>query len=120
MGGVERVGEREANIDETRQFQRPARQPVMQRLALEQLHDELIWTHVIQGTDVGMIERRYASRFALKPLAEGGLGYLQRNRPVQPRVARLPDFPHAALTQRRDQCIRPELFAWGKRHRRLQ
>jgi hypothetical protein len=46
------------------------REQVGQRLAFDELHDEIVGTDVVQRADVGMIERRDRARFALEALGE--------------------------------------------------
>jgi len=41
---------------------------------------------LVQSADVRMIERCHCPRLALEALAEVGLGYLQCDRAIQPRV----------------------------------
>jgi hypothetical protein len=72
--------------------------------------------------DVRMVERGQSFRFALKanqPLGVGGERFrqdLQRDVPLQARVACAKDFAHAAGTDRAKDLVRSELRSGGERH----
>ena len=40
------------------------------RVAVDQLHHEIVGTDVVQRADVGMVQRRHRTRFALRALGE--------------------------------------------------
>ena len=75
------------------------------------MNDE-VGADVVESADAGMIERRHSAGFAFEALAEIGLDHFERDRAVDARVARLPDFAHAAFAQRRDDLIRAGACAW--------
>ena len=68
--GVEGIGDREGDVDEDRHVHRPAREPLLERLAFEQFHrdERRIGADVVDRADVRVVERRGGSRFALKAL----------------------------------------------------
>src|SRR6185312_11476956 len=90
---------------------RAALQAMEQGLALQQLQHQVgpsvVLADLMQGADVGMVERADGLRFALEALARqraGGLGKeLDGHVAVQPRVARLEHLAHAARAQRFEQ-----------------
>jgi len=76
----------------------------------------------MQGADVGMIQRRDRTGFALETLAHfGGVGemrrqHFDRHRAVQARVACAIDFSHSAGPERSHDLVRPELRSCRKAH----
>src|SRR6185437_12607669 len=105
--GLQGIGDFDSPLYRLRRRDRPARQPRVQRLALEQLHHEkglaLVLAELVQGADVGMVERRDRQRLALKTLTRGGAGgfgqKLERDEAVQALVAGLEDLAHAACAE---------------------
>src|SRR5688500_11687556 len=89
--------------------QRPAVEPLRQRLALEVLHDEVVdaflLAHVVQDADVRVAEGGDGARLALEPRAHlraaavVGAQHLDRHRAVEARVARLVHLAHAARAE---------------------
>ena len=69
--------------------------------ALDVLHDQVIRADVVQSADVGVIQRGHGAGFPIEALGEPFLRHLDRNQAVQPRVARLVHFAHAALADQR-------------------
>ena len=69
--GVERVGYLDANVQEPLQFERAALNHVLQGRAGEALHDHeemaFVLTNFVDGTNIGMVQRRSRARFAAKP-----------------------------------------------------
>jgi len=78
--------------------------------------------HVIEVTNVGMIQGGNGARFALEALFEFRIvGEMSRqdldgHRAVEARIASAIDFAHATCTQWRLNFIRPEFRARGKSH----
>ncbi len=108
---------------------RPAgAQPVAQRLAFEQLADQerraLVAAEVVDGEDVGVVERRRGARLALEPLQPLGVPrhlrrqHLDRHLPPQPPVARPVDLPHPPGPERRQDLVGTEPAAGGEAHGR--
>ena len=58
-----------------------------------------------------MIQRRDRVGLALKTIGELLRGNLDRDVAIQPRIARLPHFAHAAFADGRDDLIRAEFVA---------
>jgi hypothetical protein len=106
--------------------QRTLRQPVRQRLAVEQLHDEerraVVLADVVQRTDVRVGQLRDRARFAIEARAElrvrgqRGRQDLDGDGPVEPRVAGLVDFAHAARANGAEDFVRTEACASGQGH----
>jgi hypothetical protein len=94
------------------------RQGSLQRLALDVLHHQEVRPHVVERADVGMVQRSDGMRLALEALAEAVVAFLDGDGAVQARVARLPDFAHAAFAQRPKDLVGTQLIARGKRHDR--
>ena len=96
-------------------FQRPARDAVLQRLAVEKLHGDeglaVLLADFIDGADVGMIQGGSGLRFALKSLQRlrvlgdiSGRNFRATKRP-QPRVLGLVDHAHAAAAEFFDDAV---------------
>src|SRR5215470_17459085 len=126
MRFVEGIGYGNRYCERLSQRQSATVQAVSEGLTFQVLQhqevDAVLRTNIVKSADVGMIQRRNCAGFALEALP--GLGILRemrgenldRNRAVQPRVARAIDLAHAACAQRRLDFIRPELGARGKPH----
>jgi hypothetical protein len=63
-----------------------------------------------------VIERRDRPRFLLELRAVFGIQFLEGNKAIEPRVAGLPDFAHAAGAERREHFVRAESSSSGKDH----
>jgi hypothetical protein len=123
MRDLERSGDR----------QRPAREPLGQRLALDQLHDENVpaagFLHAVERGNVRVIQRLEHLRFALEPRRAVGVERprlrqdLDRHLSPELRVARAIDLPHAAgaeaertsYSQRRVPRVSPIYFVGTSR-----
>ena len=76
-GGVrrrERVGQCNRRLQQNGKVERALAQPLLERFALEELHDDerLVFRRfadVVDGADVRMVQRGDRPRFTLKPLA---------------------------------------------------
>ena len=86
--------------------QRAASEPRRERLSLDVLHDQegrfLLAADVVQRADVRVVQRGDEARLAFEAgpaidRRERSAENLQRDRAVDPRVARLIDLPHPAL-----------------------
>src|SRR5271167_4968603 len=105
-------------------------QPLTQGFAFQQLHNQvrsaILHTDVIDGEDVGMVQRRDAARLLLEtvhPLGVGGDGlgqHLDGNGAVQPRVASAVHLAHAALADGRDDFVGAKFVVCGQCHWQLQ
>ena len=104
--GVEAVRDLDAELEDTVERQRSARDLVLQRPAIEQFHDDeplgSVLADVVDGADVGMVERRGDAGLALKPIQrfriarEIGRQELQRDLAAQAHVFGTIDHAHAA------------------------
>ena len=102
-------------LERARNRQRPLGQSRRQRLALQEFHDQevdaLFMPDVVQCADMRMIEGGNGARFAFEAFArlrivvDARQQHLDRDGPVQPRVARLVHFAHAAGAKRRDHLV---------------
>ncbi len=109
VGGVERVGNLPRDGQRVAHGQRPFREAIGERHAVDELeHQRGHAIHVLETVDradVGVIERRQYARFALEacePLRVGGEDAredLDRNVASQLRVARAIDFTHTASAE---------------------
>ena len=122
---LERVGERDAEIDHLVDAQAAAMDPSRERLAFEQLHREkrhvAIVADVIDHADVGVAQRRCGARFALKPLDRFAGGSVarkkfQRDQSTEPRIERLVDLPHPAAAEQPDDLVWSDLTAGTDGH----
>src|SRR6185503_6070569 len=100
-----------------------ARDAVRQRLALEQLHDQIVVADVVEGADVRMVQRRDRLRLALEARAQiGSMCELRRqdldgDAAIEPGVAGAVDLAHPARAERPDDLVWTEARSWGELHR---
>ena len=87
-----------------------------QRFAFDVLHHQVVRRHVVQMTDVGVIQRRNRPRLAGEPFGELDVRYLDRDVAVQPRIVGAIDLAHAAFTDGRLDLVGAECVARGERH----
>ena len=123
---VERVGDLDAEAQRLVERQRPLREPLGERLAFEQLHDQVVGValvaDVVERADVRVRELRDRLRLALEALADFGgfrevLGqHLDRDRAVEARVARAIDLAHATRAERRKDLVGAEAGAGCEGH----
>ncbi len=77
VGAVQGVGDLPADAEDVGQRQRAAREPLGQRLPVDQFHDQIVDStfapHVVQSADVRMIERGHRARLALEARADLGV-----------------------------------------------
>jgi hypothetical protein len=127
MGRRQRVADLDGGAQELGGRHRTLLQPPGQRVALDELHDEVVGpfvaAHVVQRADVRMREARHRARLPLEPFAQiGAVGcpggqHFDRDIPVEPRVARAVDLPHAARAERREDLVGTETGAGLQSHR---
>ena len=71
MRGVQRVGDLDAHVEHRGQAQRTGGEPILQRRALQILHDDerppVLLADVVDGADVRVVQRRRRLRFAREP-----------------------------------------------------
>jgi hypothetical protein len=121
MRRIERGGDLSGNSESLGDGQRPARQPICERWALDQLEDErrhaITFFQSVDRADVGMVERGEQPRLAREAHAPFRIGCELRrqdlDRDVAPElgVARPIDLAHAARAKRGDKGVRAELAA---------
>ena len=121
VSGIERVGDLDTQREDVFGFQRTAGDTMFQRHPVQELHgDEGLTvriTDVVDGADVGMVQGRSRSRFALK--SGNGLGMasnfrrqeLERREPVQSDIFGLIDDTHAAAAELVDDVVMGEGLA---------
>ena len=109
VGGIERVGDLDSQIEQLFNLERTALDLVFEGYAVQILHGDeglpVLLADVVNGADIGMVQGRGRLRFALEA-AEGLriFGYifgkeLQRDEAVQSRVFGLVNHTHAAATE---------------------
>src|SRR5450631_1817273 len=101
-------------------------QTVVEALALQVFHhqkiDSVLMADVMQGTDVGMVQRRNHPRFAietvlgLRVVGKMGRQNLDGNGAVKAGVAGTVDFSHSASAKGSEDFVRSELRAGGEGH----
>src|SRR6185436_9013324 len=97
--------------------QRPALQPLAERLALEQLHGDeqlaVLLADVVELADVRMVDAGGRPRLALEAPARGvvaaqGAHLLERDGAAEPLVPGCVDDAHAALAERARHGVVPD------------
>ena len=121
MGLLESVRNLTPIADRLVDRQRAPLEPCRQRLALEQLHDEVVAValaaDVVDGADVGVVQARDGLGFALETrpsflVARQLLGQdLDRDVSLEASVPRFVDLTHAAGPDGLDDLVRPQLRA---------
>ena len=87
-----------------------------QRAPVDVIEDQIVRSDVVDLTDVRMIQRGNGARLALEPIVEGIREPLDRHKPTEPRVARLPDLAHPASADGSENFIRTETSAGLEGH----
>ena len=129
MGGIERIGNLDGEPQQRVQFHRTPRDQILQGHALEILHGDkrlaILLANVVDGADVGMVQRGSGLGLALKAAERRGiLGHfigqkLERDKAMQPRVFRFVNHTHPAAAQLLDNAVvRNGLSDHGFRRRR--
>ena len=109
MRGAKGIGNLNRDSQRLAERQCTLLQPVSQRLAVEQLHDEerraVVFPDVVQRADVRVGQLRDRARFAIEARAEMRISServrenLDRHCAVEPRVAGLVDLAHPASAE---------------------
>ena len=115
MRGIERVGNFDGERQQRVQFQRAPRDQVLQGHAIEKLHGDkrlaILLADVVDGADVGMVQRGCGLRLALKAaerlrILGDFIGQkLEGDEAVQPRVFGFVDHTHPAAAQLLDDAV---------------
>lgn len=113
-------------IDQRANLERPTSESQMERLALEQLHDEealvVVATDIKQRADVRMTEAgnrlglAVETRFGLRVADAAGGQDLDGDVPIEARVLRAIDLAHTAHADRGDNFIGTEAGAGRQTH----
>src|SRR5438034_2842005 len=88
-----------------------APEPIAQGVSLHQLGHQIVGADVMDGADIGMIQRGDCSNLAVESLAEALPGDLDRDLAVESRIKGLVDLAHAASSQEAENLIWPQLRA---------
>ena len=109
MRGIERVGDLYGQRQQRVQFQGTPADAVAQRHSLQKLHGyegaTVLLADIVNGADVGMVQRRCSLGFALKAgQGNGAAGQvvgqeLEGNETMQADVFSFVDHPHAAAPE---------------------
>ncbi len=112
---VQAIGQCGGNVEECSEINRTAKQPLLQRFAVQQLHDNerptIRVTDVVDRADVGMLQSGHRSRFALRSLSRlRGISQmrgdnLDRDVASQARIAGLVNLTHGTGAERRDDLV---------------
>ncbi len=126
MGAIERVGDLRAQAQRLGRRERAAREARVERVALDQLEDEVIdvalLADVVERADVRVVEARDRLRLALEAGADLGLVRKVRRQDLHGDVAaeagvlRAVDLAHAAGAQRREDFVGTESGSGGQEH----
>ena len=94
--GFERIGDLARDGERLLERNRALLDPLGERLALDQLHDQVVRADVEQRADIGMVQRGDGARLALEAVAEPLGGDLHRHFAVQAGIGGAIDLAHAA------------------------
>ena len=113
--GLERVGDLDRERQQQIGLERAPGDAMLQRRPVEELHDEeraaVLLADVVDGADVGVIQRRRGPRLAAESgqrlgiVGEVGRQELQRDEALQPRVLGFVHDAHAAAAQLLDDAV---------------
>jgi len=115
MGGLERVGELNPDVEDVYDFQRPSADSIAQRLALERFHDDerrvTVLADVVNRADGGVAERACGARLDAESFER--LGFLrpacgeelERNLTSQARVFGQINHTHPAGAERAEDSV---------------
>ena len=116
MSRFERIGDLAGDLERLANPKWPLRNPIGECQALDHLHDEGGYSgrifEAVNMSDVGMVERREDSRFALKWATvqdrwRADRQYLDRHVAIELRIMGSIDFAHPAAPERGEDIIRP-------------
>ena len=126
MGLLQCLGNLNPVLQRLLERQRTFFQPIGERLAVEQFHDQIVgsilFADVVEMADVRVAQSRNRFGFALKARFQIRIGRKMRGQdfdgdiPAEPGVARAVDFAHASGAQRGLNLVRPEFRASRERH----
>ena len=123
---VERVGDLDRNLQRLVEGQRPFLEARGQRLAVEMRHDQIVRAidaaDVVDAADVRMVQGRDGASLALEAGSQIGIASdltwqdLDRDRPIEARVACSVDLTHSARADLDGHFIRAEACAGCECH----
>ena len=126
VGFIQGVGDLDAAPQHLFGRESALEQPLGQRLAFQELHDEVLdavlVAHVVERADVGMRERRDGLGFSLETLANLLVlrkmrgEDLDRDRALQPRVLRFVDLAHPSRAYGGEDLVGTEAGAGCEGH----
>ena len=122
MGRVQAFSDLRRQIERLPQREARAAQGVARDQFADQIHHPTLFADIMQGHDVGMIQRRDGFGFALKSLPAGlierklGRQNFERHFTVQTRVTRAEHFAHAASPERSQDQIGAEARSCREGH----
>jgi hypothetical protein len=103
------------------------REAVAQRLALQELGDEIrlpvLETHVVEGHDIGVVQRTGQLRLALEPFEERAVGaqrlghHLERHVPPEPGIPGSVHLGHSSTPEQGHHLVRADAGIEGETHR---
>src|SRR5262249_42340162 len=93
---------------------RSAFQAGRNRLALNQFHHQIVRSNIVEGTDVGMIQRGNGASFTLEALNELLLRDLNRDGAAQARIYRPKDLAHTACAELAFDTVWPQAHPHGE------
>jgi hypothetical protein len=85
-----------------------ALEPNGQRFAIQQFHDQIIRTDIVEGTNVGMAYRCDGARLLLETVEECFFANLDRYRSGQARVGSAEHVAHSSLAEQRINSVRAQ------------
>ena len=86
----------------------------VQILAIDQLHDQIVRSHVVERADVRMVQSGDRVRLSLEAVAEALARHLDRHFPMQARVSGAIHFAHAACADQGDYFVNTKAGAGGE------
>jgi hypothetical protein len=109
MCGVERVADLDGEAQRLVEWQRTA-----ERGAIDELHDQIVRSDIVQLADMRMIQGSNRPGFTLESIAMLPLQRFDRNRSTETRVDGLVHLSHAAGANQGDEFIRSEACPGGE------
>ena len=108
VSGGERIGDLRTVTHRRSDRQWAGFHHLPQRLALDELHHQVVGTDVEDGADVGMAEGRECASFTLESPGQRFRDDFDGDQPIEPRVSSGVDLAHSALANFGKDLIRAE------------
>src|SRR5262249_35427223 len=93
------------------------RQRTFRTLAFDKFHHEIIWTDIVERTDIRMIQRGYYAHLASESFAESLARDFNRYIAASARIVRSIDSAHASSRKKRENSVRAEALSRFQRFR---